>query len=428
MTTPTRTPTSVSNCSARRTAFVLAFVCALTIIAMCPAHAQTFTVLHVFTGGGDGSHPTGSLTVAGAGTLYGTSSTGGNNGSGVIFRLAQRGGGWILNPLYEFVGASDGGYPFSGIAIGPNGALYGTTAQGGSAGAGAVFELRPPLTVCMAALCYWTETVLHSFAGSPDGANPTYGNLTFDQAGNIYGTALAGGTSNDGVAFELSPSGGQWTETILHSFGNNDGVFPVAGMIFDAAGNLYGTTLHGGTGQSCQNGCGIAYQLTPSNGAWAEHTLVNFDPQVSGGNPYGTLIADQSGNLFGTTSIGGGGGGGTIFELTPSDGSYILSLPYGFGINPACNTHTGVTRDAAGNLYGVCYDGGAHGVGMVFKLTNSGLGWVLTDLHDFDANDGANPWGSVVLDANGNLYGTTYAGGNQADCNGGCGVVWEITP
>jgi hypothetical protein len=421
-------PTSVLKCRIRRTAFALASFCALTTFTIHPAHAQTFTVLHVFTGAGDGSNPTGALTVAGPRALYGTSSSGGNNGSGVIFKLVQSGSGWLLNPLYEFAATSDGRYLYGGVVVGPNGALYGTTAQGGGAGVGTVFELRPPLTVCMAVVCYWNEALLHSFTGSPDGAIPTYGNLTFDQAGNIYGTTLAGGASNDGVAFELAQSGDQWTETILHNFGNNDGVSPEAGVIFDAAGNLYGTTLHGGTEQGCQGGCGIAYQLTSSNGAWTEHTLVNFDPEMSGGNPYGALIEDRSGNLFGTTSIGGGGGGGTVFELTPSNGSWMVSTPFGFGINPACNTHAGVTMDAAGNLYGACYDGGLHGAGMVFELTNSSLGWMLTDLHDFQGNDGSNPWGPVVLDASGNLYGTTYGGGNLVNCNGGCGVVWAITP
>jgi uncharacterized repeat protein (TIGR03803 family) len=429
MTNLAQHPTSkVWNRGVRRKAFGLALVCALTIAAMHPAHAQTFTVLHVFTGGGDGSNPTGSLTIASAGVLYGTSSTGGNNDSGVVFKLAQRGSGWVLNPLYDFAAQSDGRSPYSGVVIGPNGTLYGTTVQGGSTGGGTVFELRPPLTVCKAVQCYWNETILHSFAGSPDGANPTYGNLTFDQAGNIYGTAARGGTSNDGVAFELAQSGGQWAEIILHSFGSNDGLYPQAGVIFDADGNLYGTALHGGTGQDCQNGCGIAYQLALSNGAWTEHTVVNFDLEMSGGTPYSTLIRDQSGDLYGTTSIGGGGGGGSVFQLTPAGGNWSVSTPYAFGINPACNTHTGVTMDAVGNLYAVCYDGGLHGAGMVFKLTNSSQGWMLTDLHDFEGNDGDNPWGPVVLDASGNLFGTTYGGGNLANCDGGCGVVWEITP
>jgi uncharacterized repeat protein (TIGR03803 family) len=430
VTNPAQCPKFVLSCSLRRTTIGLALVCTLAIVAMHPAFAQTFTVIHVFTGAGDGSNPAGGLTVAGSGALYGTSSSGGNNGYGVIFKLVQRGSGWVLSPLYEFAAASDGRNPYGGVVIGPNGALYGTTAQGGSAQRGTVFALRPPLRPCTAAQCYWNETILHSFTGSPDGSNPAYENLTSDQAGTIYGTTHSGGTSNDGVVFQLAQSGGQWTEAILHSFGDNDGALPEAGVIFDAAGNLYGTTLRGGTGGNCQGGCGIAYQLSPANGSWTEHTLVNFDPELSGANPFSTLSADQSGNLFGTTSIGGGRGGGTVFELTPSDGSFSLSVPFGFGINPACNPHSGVTMDPAGNLYGVCYSGGAHGAGMVFKLTNSNMGWMLTALHDFGGSDGSNPWGPVVLDASGNVYGTAYQGGNTGGaCGGfGCGVVWEITP
>jgi uncharacterized repeat protein (TIGR03803 family) len=426
MTNLAQLPTSkVLNRGVRRTAFGLALVCALTIAATHPAHAQTFTVLHVFTGGGDGSNPTGSLAIASAGVLYGTSSTGGNNDSGVVFKLAQRGSGWVLNPLYGFSAPNDGQRPYSGVVIGPSGTLYGTTVQGGSTGGGTVFELRPPLTVCKAVQCYWNETILHSFAGSPDGANPTYGNLTFDQAGNIYGTAARGGTSNDGVAFELAQSGGQWAETILHSFGSNDGLYPQAGVIFDAAGDLYGTTLHGGTGHDCQNGCGIAYQLALSNGAWAEHTVVNFDLEMSGGTPYAILTRDPSGDLYGTTSAGGASQAGTAFRLTPEpDGTWTERVIFSFGGGDGGGDPGPLTADAAGNLYGMAPYGGLYGHGVVFELMPKEGQWTETVLHAFSAgSDGAFPGGAVVLDSAGNLYGTTQGGGAY-----GQGVVYQITP
>lgn len=156
--------------------------------------AQTFTVLHTFTGGDDGGTPYAGVTIGGSGTLYGTTYYGGMDGDGVVFELSCRASSWTLNPLHSFAGyPSDGSRPWAGVVIGPNGAIYGTTYGGGNANDGTVFELRPPPTACLTALCPWNETVLHSFQGWSDGAYPGYGNLIFDQAGNIYGTTSGGG-------------------------------------------------------------------------------------------------------------------------------------------------------------------------------------------------------------------------------------------
>ena len=220
------------------------------------ANAQRFQVLHTFTGR-DGAAPYAGVTIR-AGMLYGTTTAGGTHGAGVVFQLAPTNSQWTFTPLYEFTGGSDGSLPYAGISIGPNGALYGTTYQGGL-GDGTVFKLTPPVTLCKTAACYWKETVLHAFQGS-DGAYPTYGNLIFDQAGNIYGTAYQGGAYGGGVVFELEQPGGQLD--VLHSFGSgNDATNPIEGLVFDSAGNLYGTTPEGGQVEQpyCPDGCGTVY-------------------------------------------------------------------------------------------------------------------------------------------------------------------------
>ncbi len=412
------------NSRARKIAVLLAIMSVSTLLGMQIAQAQSDDILHFFSGGMDGSLPTSGVTLGGTGTLYGTTTSGGSGNSGVVYRLTERHSAWTLSSLYEFTGLDDGGVPQAGITIGPNGALYGTTAFGGTLDAGTVFELRPPLTVCKAVTCYWIETAIHSFTGNPDGLNPGFGNLIFDSAGNIYGTTSYGGTNDKGVVFELSPSGGSWTETILHNFGSgDDGATPESGVIFDSAGNLYGTTNFGGNSPNCESGCGIVYQLVPSNGSWTENIILYFDGSTSGYEPQGTLTIDGSGNLYGTTLNGGpDGGNGSVFELSPSDGGWTYIALVNF--SGECNPRPGVTMSAAGHLYGVCYYGGANTFGELFDLAYNGSMWVYSNLYSFGAtNDGHYPEGPVVLDASGNIYGTTVNGGMNQN-----GVVWEFAP
>ncbi|MGO9561153.1 MAG: choice-of-anchor tandem repeat GloVer-containing protein [Candidatus Korobacteraceae bacterium] len=394
----------------------------LTILILTlTAQAQTFSVIHNFTGGADGAGPFAGVTIAPSGVLYGTAAGGGTGGTGngTVFKMARHGSSWTFDPLYEFTGASDGGTPYGGVVIGPNGALYGTT-YGGGLGGGTAYELRPSPSFCRAVECYWNERVLHAFTftGLP-GTGPLYENLIFDRAGNIYGTTTFGGIYGLGTVFELSPSGGEYTESILHNFGSGlDGQTPYSGVIFDAAGNLYGNTVAGGTEE------GTVYQLIPSGGAWVENILANLGDNT-GHPPEGTLIFDQSGNLFGTGFNFGPGGGGTVYEL--AHGNWVFSLPYYWGSNPACYPQAGLTLGADGNLYGVCSYGGSNDDGWVFKLTNSNGMWTITDLHDFDGSDGIEPAGAVAFDASGNLFGTCVEGGNT-NCSGfGCGTVWEMT-
>lgn len=417
---------------------LITLVCLLAMVATAPepAQAQTFRVLYTFAGGSDGGEPMAGVTVAGPGTLYGATSSGGTHDYGTVFKLAQRGSGWTLDPLYEFTGNSDEGMPQGPVTIGPNGALFGTTARGSFATWGTLFEVRPPATLCKTAICYWHQTVLHTFqGGTTDGASPASTKLVFDQAGNLYGTTEYGGAglgyngqAGGGTAFELSPSGAGWTFSIIHNFNNDgiDGYYPYYGVTFDPAGNLYGTTYYGGTFGIFG---GTAFELTPSGGGWAENIVYNFSGDSHRNNlaPSG-LIVDQSGNVYGSTVDGGNSNDGSVFELTRSQGSWMFSTLYAFATQ-YCGPGP-VAMDPAGNFYGTCYYGGLYNAGWVFKLTNNGGLWMATDLHDFNGgSDGANPVGPVVLDSNSNLYGTASLGGLRFGCAGeGCGTVWEITP
>lgn len=406
---------------------ITAFCFALVIASTHTVNAQTFSVLHKFTGGTDGAYPLAGLTIGPGGVLYGTAQYGGSHQGGVVFRMNQVNSAWVFTPIYQFTGGSDGLRPIGGVVFGSGGALYGTTQQGGVNNNGVVFALRPPSTFCRSISCTWNERVLHAFTGVPDGFYPENEKLLFDGAGNIYGTTGEGGAHGGGTVFALSPSGGgQYTESILYNFSGPDGAYPAAGVIFDAAGNLYGTTSAGGTGRGCQLGCGTAYQLTPSNGGWQENVLVNFDfgrAGLEGGiYPYSGLVADASGNLYGTTIYSGQNSlNGIVYKLAPSNGTFTPSLAFAFP--SSCQPYGGVTMDSAGNFFGICLSAGS---GSVFELTNCSQSCVMIDLHDFDGFDGLMPYGTPVLDGNGNLYGTTQYGGLNYNCNLGCGVVWEI--
>ena len=261
----------------------------LVLLTPQPAQAQTFKVIHTFTGGADGAWPYAGLTMDRAGNLYGTAQAGGGgnlrssgcggSGCGTVFKLVPRGSGWVFTTLYSFQGGSDGAVPTARVIFGPDGSLYGTTSVGG-AGYGTVFKLQPPLVACKSALCPWTETVLYRFTGGSDGANPGGGDLIFDKAGNLYGTAQYGGyeggscseTGGCGVVFELTPSSSGWIYSVIHRFtGGADGGYPYSGVISDNAGNLYGTAGGGGS-----SGGGTVYELIPSGSGWQEKTLCSF--------------------------------------------------------------------------------------------------------------------------------------------------------
>jgi len=391
-------------------ALVAPLLFATAVLTLPSAQAQTFTVLHSFSDKGDGGFPYAGVNLI-VGSLYGTTSEGGRYGYGTVYELKHGGSSWVLSTLYNFTGGRDGGYPLGRVTAGPGGILYGTTAAGGD-GYGTVFTLRLPATACHTAICPWIETVLYRFQGGSDGAYPEYADdLVFDQAGNIYGTTSGDSSGNDGTVFELSPSNGGWTETILHHFTNAEQ--PFAGVTFDTAGNLYGTTPNGGAGY------GTVYKLTPSGSGWTYNTIYEFQ---SPSYPIGGVTFDPSGNLYGTTISSGSGG--YAFELQSSNGGWTFTNIYN---NFASNfgAFDTPTLDAAGNAYGTVFTEGPSNFGLVFKLTPSSGGWTETNLTLFGIgnNDGNSPYGSVVLDASGNVYGTTLQGGSD-----GNGTVWEITP
>lgn len=426
----------------QRTTMLLWVTCAI-VLTRLPAQAQTFTVIHNFSGT-DGANPIAGVSIDGSGRLYGATAHGGvlsgcqQQGCGVVYRLAREGSGWILTPLYRFT-ASDGAIPIARPVIGPGGLLYGTTNQGGpvsgcsGTGCGTLYALGPRPNACADVLCYWLQRKFIPFAGgsfvcvpfdlapiAPAQRAPTqvtqscpqYGDLTFDHVGNAYGT-----TADDGV-YQLTPDG---TLNNVYVFSNGfDGGTPLSGVVFDSAGNMYGTTLAGG-----EYSDGVVYEVSPSASGWTEQVLYNFlCGSDSGCGLIGGLVMDVAGNLYGATAYSGSGNGGTIFELSPSGGTWSFKVLYSFSdsnLSPQGPSST-LVMDASGNLYGTTTNEGAFGYGSVFKLTRFHGNWTMTSLHDFSGIDGLNPYGILAFDASGNLYGTAAYGGMT-----GNGVVWEIT-
>ena len=416
----------------------LAAITGALLLAVGAAQAQTFQVIHRFNGT-DGGNPHAGLTIDHAGNLYGTTEYGGTHtcfdgvGCGTVFKLSPRGSGWALSKLYDFTGGNDQSFPESRVVFGPSGSLNGTTSNGefgAGGGPGTVFNLRPPANLCRSFTCPWTETVLFSFSYDSGTGNLPMGDLAFDAVGNIYGTTFAGGMLQNcsgggcGVVYELSQSGRDWTENILWAFmSEQDGAFPASGVIFDRAGNLYGTTI------GPQSGLGLIFELSPQGSGWTERVLYNLQGN-DGEHPYAGLISDAAGNLYGATEHGGVNFGGTVFALTASGGhwdfSLLASLVQGRG---SFGPLQSLVMDSAGNLYGASRTDGVNGLGSIFRLSPSHGGWIYTSLHDFAGSDGYYPNGNLVLDANGNLYGTAFGGGNTGTgCSQECGVVFEITP
>ena len=383
-------------------------------------------VLHNFGSGTDGRIPHSSLIFDASGNLYGTTYAGGSKGLGTVFKSSPNGsGGWTTTVLHNFRGAPDGANPYAGLIMDGAGNLYGTTFAGGNSstnctgGCGAVFEMSPNGSGG------WTTTVIHNFTGV-NGEWP-YAGLILDGSGNLYGTAYAGGSHGFGVVFEVSPNGGGgWTTTILHNFGiGSDGQNPRAGLVFDAAGNLYGTTTGGGGLHS-----GVVFAMTPNgSGGWTEAVIHNFGDAEDGYIPQeGTLILDGSGNLYGTCSEGGRHMAGTAFEMSPNgSGGWTEAVIHNFGSGTdGTDPFAGMVFDGSGNLYGTTAGGGGADDGVVFMMTPNGSGgWTESVLHNFGQGlDGSTPAGaSLVLDSSGNLYGTASAGGSHDE-----GVVFEVTP
>jgi uncharacterized repeat protein (TIGR03803 family) len=319
---------------------------------------------------------------------------------------------------FSFNGANGSG-PNGSVVFDKAGNLYGTTSDGGTYGYGTVYKLSP------SANGNWTETILHDFNGIPDGANPSAA-LIWDTTGNLYGTATAFGPyGNDGSVFELSPAAdGTWTFKVLSGFDGYDGFTPIGSLAFDAQGNLYGTTWEGGIfSETCLYGCGTVYKVTPgSNGEWTTSAIFKFNG-VDGSSPYSNVIFDAQGNLYGTSSGAWNPKGyiGTVYELIPgANGEWTEKTLATF---PQLVT-AGLIFDKAGNLYGTTWDAGANFLGSVFELSPNGDGtWTETTLHSFNGKDGSWVYAGVVFDSKGNLWGTT-SGYSTDDL----GSVYELLP
>jgi len=420
----------------RMSAPVLSLLCLLILVAAHSAVAQTFTVIHQFTGGADGANPQDGLVMDGAGNLYGVTEFGGNvsscvsgsqaSGCGVVFKMKHSGSSWTLSPLHTFAqNGTDGSYPVGHVVFGPDGALYGTTSGGGTNFNGAVFRLAPSATACKSALCPWTENVLYSFTYATGNQPYDVGGLAFDSTGNLYGTTTLGGNGDRGVVFEVSPAQGGWTEQTLYSFANSETTYGAyGGVVLDPQGNLYGN-LEGGCDPDCT---GTIFQLYNSGSGWTQNIIYAFTGN-DGDFPYAGLIRDAEGNLYGSCT-GTNYGGVPAFELSPAGGGFfnysvLTYITDGLGIGPEGN----LVMDSAGNIYGTNFAGGPNFIGNVFKLTPSASGWTYTDLYDFNGQtDGGYPKSNVVLDAQGNLYGTASGCGRYECSLGNYGVVWEITP
>jgi uncharacterized repeat protein (TIGR03803 family) len=378
------------------------------------------SVLYSFDGS-DGQL-SGSLTVDGEGNVFGSTYDWGPL-YGTVYELKPSGGSWTKTTLYTFTGGNDGGAPGS-LVVDKAGNVYGAAGYG-AARVGVIFELR------QSSSGIWTESVLHTFTGGSDGSGPL--GLTFDNAGNLYGTTSSGGNAAGcnssggcGTVFEMTPgTNGQWTETMLYSFGNvNRWEVGPLGVVFDNAGNLYGATYGGGIGL-CYSGCGTVFKLSPrSNGQWTETLLHAFTAQNDGYNPYGDVVLSASGHVFGTTYLGGRDGdlNGTIFELIPASGNQWSEKVYEFPLTDGAVPMAEVIADSSGNLYGTTIGGGPYNAGTVFELTPSGKnGWKETLIYTFNSGLVSSPAG-LIFDHAGNLYGATGFGGASQH-----GSVFELS-
>jgi uncharacterized repeat protein (TIGR03803 family) len=392
----------------------------LFVLAPVAGQAQSYSVVYSFQcdPNGDGATPQGDLIADSAGNLYGTTSSGGIYGYGAVFEVSSDGTETIL---HSFADSPDGAHPRAGLVMGPAGNLYGTTSEGGLQHGGTVFEISSSET----------ESIIYNFTSGKDEGEP-YGNLLLDSNGNLYGTT----TGQDdpeiyyGTAFKLSASDKIME---LHTFAGapDDGALPASGLVHDRAGSLYGTTLEGGAYE-----VGTVFELPR---AGAESILYNFTGGSDGANPVANLLLDPAGNLYGTASSGGNDSGvcaqffgcGTVFKLTPTGEETVLytftgGADGGFPLSD-------LLMDSKGDLYGTTPGGGSPasscstqaypGCGVVFELTAAGKEKVL---HTFTGypNDGAGPYGGLVRVGN-YLYGTTTSGGSSGD---ECGTVYKVAP
>lgn len=388
----------------------LTAVLIVLLVGMVSAQAQTFTVLYEFTGASDGAHPyRGSLLVDNKGNVYGAASGGGNTacnpsfGCGVLFKINSKARESVL---YTFNGSPDGAEPYVTAIANPAGGGYAIAEYGGTG------PCVRGLSGCGAIIKIdgtGKESVLYSFEGSPDGTYPQPG-LVRDAAGNLYGTTELGGTFDDGTVFRIDPSG---AETVLYSFaGSSDGEWPTGGLVRDKKGNLYGTTELGGA-----DNVGTVFML---DSAGQETVMHSFGAGSDGAIPFAGLAHDAAGNLYGATQSGGAHNYGAVFTISRATGQESVLYSFAGAPGDGSSPYATLVVDAKGNLYGTTWNGGANDDGTVFKLDPAGDE---TLLHSFAGSDGRQIYGGLVLDAAGNLYGTALLGGINDN-----GTVFKLTP
>jgi uncharacterized repeat protein (TIGR03803 family) len=397
---------------------ILAICGAATLLATVAWAASTTKLIYSFAGNGDGEYTDTELVMDSAGNLYGTSVQGGTYGGGTVFQVTPAG---VHIVLYDFTGGSDGGEPYKGVTLDAQGNLYGTAVTGGGGscegGCGVVFKLTTSGGT-------WTQTVIHTFTGGNDGSGPG-SPVAIDKHGNVYGTTPTGGASGMGVIYQLVPDGGGWKLRVIHTFtgGNDGGGGSASRFLIDAAGSLYGVCTVGGA-----NGFGTVYELSPSQGKWKFTTLYAFKDQPDGALPYGGVISDKAGNLYGTTYYAGVNDLGTVYKLTHSNGTWAESVLYSFkGGTDGASPISSLVADAAGNLYGTTSDGGAAACtcGVIFKMTPGSNGkWTESVAYRFPGTPQPGfAYNGMVGDSAGNFYGATVHGGNGND-----GAVYKFTP
>jgi uncharacterized repeat protein (TIGR03803 family) len=400
-------------------------VMACAILFVSAAFAQTEKVLYSFTGGTDGSQPDAGLTPDGAGNYYGSTFFGGEYGWGVIYKLSHASSGWTETVLYNFQGGSeDGASPAGTLILDSAGNIYGITVAGGKGygiqeepGYGIAFELSPSGSG-------WTETIIHFFDNTDGG--PSSGFIR-DAAGNLYGETGGGNASgNNGTVYLMRSTPDGWEYGILYRFqGGNDGDYPYGGLIFDAKGNLYGTTIEGGG----TAGDGTVFELERgTSGGWTEKQLYAFQNTADGVAPQAPVVFDKAGNLYGTTVWGGDAcspyGCGLVFELSPSGDTWTKSTLYTFTGEP--NGHApsaGLSFDKAGDIFGTTSNGGSNDSGALFELkAQSGGGWQESIVESFtDGSNGGYPSTPLIVSGT-NIYGTAGSGGQY-----GHGIVFEMS-
>jgi len=333
--------------------------------------------------------------------------------------MTRNGANWSYSPIFLFPADMSGGAnPEARVVFGPDGHLYGTTQVGGAYQGGIVFNLTPPLSICKTAFCSWKENVLWSFGNGSDGANPGYGDLIWDDYGDIFDTTVNGGYFSYGTLYELTKNGNTWSEQVQVAFNGQNyeycpAAYPYSGVTYVNAG-FFGTGSGGPFG-------GILWESEFN----ALNCLVGFnDNSPAGAFPYAGVIADAAVNLYGASSDAGANGGGVVYEFNPTSNTFNVLYNFAGSQGQQCGPWANLSLDAAGNLYGTTRCDGANHFGNVFKLTKAGPNWAYTSLYDFTGgDDGAYPISNVTIDTDGTLYGTTSSRGANNH-----GTVWMIKP